>query len=141
LNAITYKDIYSLALKGKIWMGCNFDMKFMSRDNGIEKEEVIASAWFTNLNTRKRYEDLILYKKYNEVDYPKYDNSNAISVKLTKDIPIDYDGEMGVPISFMRKYNPNQFELIKFRKGDDEKDLRIDGEIPYFRIIIKKKVK
>ena len=80
----------------------------------------------------------MLYKKYNAEEYPKYDNYNAIEVSKTKDIPMDYDGEMGVPISFMDKYCPTQFEIIKFRKGDDDKDLSVNGKCPYFRILIKR---
>src|SRR5690606_3219951 len=71
-------------------------------------------VWFTNLDTRKRHEDLILYRTYygNETEYPKYDNYPAINVDRTKDIPMDYEGEMGVPITFIDKYNPDQFEIM-----------------------------
>ena len=95
--------------------------------------------WLTNLDTFKRHEDIVLTKKYhgNEIEYPKYDNYNAINVNKTQDIPMDYEGFMGVPITFLHKYNPEQFELIKFRKGNDEKDLSINGKCPYFRILIK----
>ena len=89
----------------------------------------------------KRHEDIVLTKKYygNEAEYPKFDNYDAINVNKTKDIPIDYDGVMGVPITFLHKFNPEQFELIKFRKGNDDKDLSINGKCPYFRILIKKR--
>jgi len=73
--------------------------------------------------------------------YQKYDNYDAIEVSKVKDIPKDYNGYMGVPITFLNKHNPKQFEIIKFRKGDDEKDLSVNGKCPYFRIIIKRKVK
>jgi hypothetical protein len=96
-------------------------------------------VWFTNLDIDKRHEDLLLHKKYNSEEYPKYDNYNAINVDKTKDIPIDYVGHIGVPITFLDKYNPEQFEIVKFRKGDDDKDLVINGKSPYFRIIIKNK--
>ena len=98
--------------------------------------------WFTNLEIKKRHEDLILYKNYNENDYPKYDNFNAINVDVTKEIPMDYDGYMGVPITFMNKYNPEQFEIIgqmattkidEFNYGYPY----IDGKKKYARIIIK----
>lgn len=69
-------------------------------------------TWFTNLEIKKRHEDLILYKTYNEAEYPRYDNYNAINVDKTKDIPLDYEGNMGVPITFLDKYNPEQFEII-----------------------------
>jgi hypothetical protein len=68
--------------------------------------------WFTNLETKKRHEDLILYKKYTPEEYPKYENYDAIDVSKTADIPVDYYGKMGVPITFMDKYNPDQFEII-----------------------------
>lgn len=96
-------------------------------------------TWFTNLEIQKRHEDLILYKTYNENEYSKYDNYNAINIDKTKDIPVDYLGDIGVPITFLDKYNPEQFEIIKFRKGDDDKDLCINGKCPYFRIIIRNK--
>lgn len=77
-------------------------------------------------------------KKYNENHYLKYDNKDAINVNKTKDIPCDYDGLMGVPITFLDKYNSKQFEIIGFCKGDDDKDLRINGKRLYFRILIRK---
>ena len=80
-----------------------------------------------------------MYKKFTPQEYPKYDNYNAIDISKVADIPADYDGYMGVPISFLDKYNPEQFEIIKFRKGDDGRDLCVNGKCPYFRIIIKKK--
>jgi len=95
--------------------------------------------WFTNLDISKRHEDLILFKKYTPEEYPKYDNYDAINVDKTKEIPMDYDGAMGVPITFLDKYNPEQFEIVKFRKGNDDKDLVINGKSPYFRILIRNK--
>ena len=82
---------------------------------------------------------MLLYKKYSAKDYPKYDNYDAINVDKVKDIPMDYYGVMGVPITFLDSYNPEQFEIIKFRKGDDDNDLSINGKCPYFRILIKRK--
>ena len=83
------------------------------------------------------------YSRHKEIrgkkEYDKYDNYDAIEVPYTDAIPSDYDGDMGVPISFLDKYCPEQFEIIKFRKGDDDKDLSINGKCPYFRIIIRKK--
>ena len=96
-------------------------------------------CWFTNLDIAKRHKDLILYKTYTPEEYPKYDNYDAINVDKTKEIPMDYPDAMGVPITFLDKYNPEQFEIIKFRKGNDEKDLSINGKCPYFRILIKNK--
>ncbi|MBP8173160.1 MAG: hypothetical protein KAY06_04010 [Aeromonadaceae bacterium] len=91
---------------------------------------------------RKRHEDIVLTKTYsgNEYMYPKYDNYEGINVNKTQDIPLDYTGYMGVPITFLHKFNPDQFEIIKFRKGNNDKDLSINGKCPYFRIIIKKKI-
>ena len=79
--------------------------------------------WFTNLDHKKRHEELILYKKYTPEEYPKYDNYDAINVDKVTDIPCDYYGVMGVPITFLDKYNPEQFEIVEFRKGNDGKDL------------------
>ena len=113
-----------------------------NKETGLVKFRNV--TWFTNLEIQKRHEDLIPYKTYkgNEKDYPKYDNYDAINVDKTKDIPANYAGAIGIPISFLDKYNPEQFEIIKFRKGDDDKDLAINGKYTYFRIIIKnKKVK
>ena len=87
------------------------------------------------------HEDIQLVKKYygNEDEYPKYDNYDGINVNKTKDIPKDFMGAMGVPITFLNKYDPEQFEIIQFRKGDDGKDLKIQGKAPYFRILIRRK--
>lgn len=110
-------------------------------ENGIKIGKVPAISWFTNMDLEKRHEDIFLYKDYygNEENYPKYDNYDAIEVGKVKDIPRDYEGVMGVPITFLTKYNPKQFEIIKFRKGHDDKDLSINGKNPYFRILIKNK--
>lgn len=77
--------------------------------------------------------------RYSPEEYPSYDNYNAININKTQDIPYDFDGIMGVPITFLDKYNPDQFEIIKFRKGNDDKDLCIKGKCPYFRILIRNK--
>lgn len=157
-NAITYKEIFKLIKDNKIWLGHDnggtkwfavqdhYDITTESRkkiENGKKYFSMGSVVWFTNLDILKRHEDLILYKSYegNETEFPKFDNYNAINVDKTKDIPMNFNGAMGVPITFLDKYNPEQFEIIKFRKGDDEKDLSINGKYPYFRIIIKKKKK
>jgi hypothetical protein len=157
LNAITYKELFKLIQENKLWLGYSIhsgDREFMvpsdyplnaasSRidEKGNKYIRVKGVRWFTNLDYTERHEDLILYKEYkgNEIDYPRYDNYDAINVDKTKEIPFDYDGVIGVPITFLDKFNPSQFELVKFRKGDDEKDLSINGRCPYFRILIKKK--
>jgi hypothetical protein len=149
-NAITYKEIFPLIKDNKIWLGIGFRggaAHFISNyeDTAIandRKEGMIRVSgvhWFTNLDIAKRHEDLILYKSYTPKDYHKYDNYDAINVDKTKEIPVDYDGVMGVPITFLDKYNPEQFEIIKFRKGNDDKDLSVNGKCPYFRILIKNK--
>lgn len=150
-NAITYKEIFALFQENKIRTGyTNFNIgMFFYVPNNVERfhkiilgKKVIrvsTSCWFTNLTVKKHSEMLPLYKRYTESEYPKYDNYDAINVNKYTDIPYDYDGAMGVPITFLDKYNPEQFEIIKFRKGNDDKDLSINGKCPYFRIIIRRK--
>lgn len=87
-------------------------------------------CWFTNLDHRKRHENIILYKNYSPNEYPKYENYDAIDVSKTAEIPCDYDGKMGVPITFMDKYNPEQFEIIGIAEGDSGKEL---GLTPFDR--------
>lgn len=108
--------------------------------------------WFTNLDINKRHEDLILYKTYTPEEYPKYDNYDAINVNKTADIPMDYAGVMGVPITFLDKYNPEQFEMLGLSAsaGYDkdvvgipflgQRDARaaINGKTVYARILIRK---
>lgn len=137
LNARTYKEIFPLIKDNKYWVGYNTVKHFNIGDGGTQDFGNI--CWYTNLPTKRREENLILTKTYNEDDYPKYDNYDAIEVNKVVNIPKDYYGAMGVPITFLDKYNPNQFEIIKFRKGNDEKDLTINGKPPYFRILIKRK--
>lgn len=136
-NAITYKEIFKLIKDDKIWLGYTSPKAFVQPDGSIKKFGNI--GWFTNLEISKRHEDIILYKTYNPEDYPTYDNYDAINVDKVKDIPKDYAGDIGVPITFMDRYVPNQFKIIKFRKGDDGKDLCINGICPYTRIIIRNK--
>ena len=123
-NAISYKEIFQLIKENKIWLGYGFKggaghfiNKFYEdyASASDRKEGMIRVSgvhWFTNLEIKKRQEDIILYKKYNEENYPKYDNFDAINIDVTKEIPMDYEGYMGVPITFMDKYNPEQFEII-----------------------------
>jgi len=125
-NAITYKEIFPLIKENKIWLGYGFKggaAHFINKHYedyataGDHKDGMIRVSgvnWFTNLEIKKRHEDLILYKTYkgSEDEYPKYDNYDAINVDKTKDIPLDYEGIMWVPITFMDKYNPDQFEIM-----------------------------
>ncbi len=151
-NAITYKEIFKLIKHNQIWLGHGFKggnayFKTVNAEEyakGVYNEQTGLvkfrnATWYTNLDIAKRHEDLILYKQYSPEAYPHYDNYDAINVDKTKDIPADYAGVMGVPITFLDKYNPTQFEIVKFRKGDDDKDLSISGKCPYFRILVKKK--
>jgi Adenine-specific methyltransferase EcoRI len=124
LNAITYKEIFKLVKENKVWPGRTFDGRniwfripdsyetFHKIENGVKYAFVAGTIWFTNLDYDKRHEDFILYKTYNKNEYPKYDHYDAINVDKTKDIPMDYKGSMGVPITFLLKYNPEQFEII-----------------------------
>ena len=138
-NAVTYKEIFKHLKENQFWLGNTSPKKFKQPDGSIKAFGNI--LWFTNLSHKKRNEELILFRKYagNEAAYPKYDNYDAIEVSKVADIPVDYEGAMGVPITFLDKYNPEQFEIVKFRKGSDEKDLAINGKCPYFRILIKRK--
>ena len=150
-NAITYKEIFPLLKDNRIWLGYGFKGSvgfFMSPYEDIasssqHKEGMIRVSgvhWFTNLDHKKRHEPLDLRGVYYDPDkYPRYDNYDAIEVSKTADIPCDYDGAMGVPITFLDKYCPEQFEIIKFRHGDDGKDLCVNGKCPYFRILIHRK--
>lgn len=178
-NAISYKEIFKLMKENKIWLGYGFkggaghfiNTQYEDYATAGEHREgmirVSGVHWFTNLDISKRHEDLILYKNYNSEEYPTYENFNAINVNKTKDIPIDYKGFIGVPITFLDKYNPEQFELIglgisnsgieigvkpykpehkKYRK-EVQKRGAVDGDlymmengevkVPYARVIIK----
>ena len=123
-NAIAYKEIFPLIKNNQIWLGYGFKggaAYFINKhyedyaSSSNHKEGMIRVSgvvWFTNIEIKKCYEELVLYKNYNEEEYPKYENYEAINVNKTKDIPIDYDGVMGVPITFLYKYNPKQFKII-----------------------------
>lgn len=168
VNAITYKEIFPLIKDNKLWLGASIhsgDREFRVPDNypiqasgwriddnGIKYIRVKGVRWFTNLDYSQRHEDLILYKNYTPEEYPHYDNYDAIEVSKTAEIPCDYDGVMGVPITFMDKYSPDQFEIIGatesegkgFSNGlwiEESKVAQplIAGEKKYKRIFIRKK--
>lgn len=157
VNSITYKEIFKLIQNDKAWLGVNLGRgvsgfivpehyELYGTEARIDEDgnRIVSPnncLWLTNLDLLKRHEDIPLTKNYygNESEYPLYDNYHGININKTKDIPSDYKGAMGVPITFLHKYNPEQFEIIKFRKGDDEKDLSINGKPPYFRILVKNK--
>jgi hypothetical protein len=157
-NAITYKEIFKLIKENKIWLGYGFsngnayfkinDPKDFAAgvynpETGLVKFRNV--TWYTNLDIKKRHEDLILYKKYNPEEYPKYDNYDAINVDKTKDIPMVYAGAMGVPITFLDKYNPEQFEILGIDRVLVEEltgkvsRFRINGNELYARIAIRNK--
>ena len=140
MNAIGYKEIFPLLRDNKIWLGCTGPKTFLQPDGSIKKFGNI--IWYTNLDHKKRKEEIPFYKTYNKEDYPKYDNYDAINVDYVKDIPVDYNGEMGVPISFLNKYNPNQFEIINTNSmydGTANHWVEINGKAKYSRIYIKRK--
>lgn len=115
-NAITYKEFFPLLKDNKVWIGYNMVKEFEKPDGTIQKFGNI--GWFTNLDIKKRHENMDLFERYkgNEDHYPKYDNYNAIEVSKVVEIPKDYNGMMGVPITFLDKYNPDQFEVIGMAK-------------------------
>lgn len=129
-NAITYKEIFPLIAQNKMWLGNkNGDMSFKVPDyyeeratrywqdeEGQKWRSMGNICWFTNLDHSKRHEKLTLYKKYTPEEYPKYDNYDAINVNKVAEIPYDYKGVMGVPITFLDKFNPNQFEIVALRE-------------------------
>lgn len=178
-NAITYKEVFPLFKNNKLWLGCsihggdrefqvpqdyNASQNYRIDENGNKFVRVRGPKWFTNLDYVDRHEPLILYKRYTPEEYPTYENYDAIEVSKTSDIPCDYDGIMGVPITFMDKYCPDQFEIIGQTQGDSGKELGLkpfprelkklnkslrDGQLyymvdgypqkPYARILIRRK--
>lgn len=131
-NAITYKEIFPLLMKNKIWLGyCNGDMAFRVPSSYEEREtrfwidetgqkwrSMGNIAWYTNLDIKKRHESLILVQRYTQEKFQTYDNYSAINIDKVVDIPCDYAGVMGVPITFMDKYSPDQFEIVGITLGN-----------------------
>ena len=128
VNTATTKEIFPLIMQNKVWLGYGFKggaAHFISRYEdtataGDHREGMIRVSgvhWFTNLETKKRHENIILYKKYSSNEYQQYDNYDAINVDKTEEIPFDYDGLMGVPVTFLDKWNPDQFEIIGITKS------------------------
>ena len=165
-NAITYKEIFPLIMNNKIWLGYKSgDMAFTVPDSyepretrywqdesGQKWRSMGNICWFTNLDHKKRHEELILYQTYSPEEYPKYDNYDAININKVDSIPIDYDGAMGVPITFLDKYNPEQFIILSandYRNNQNvpikthglikDKEGAINGKPTYVRILIRKK--
>jgi hypothetical protein len=134
-SAIIYKGVFRFIKDNKLWLGYNnggtkwfqvpddYDIQTESRkkiENGIKYFSMGSIVWFTNLDTTKRHEELVLYKKYSSKNYPKYDNYDAIEVSKYLEIPMDYDGVMGAPITFLDKYNPKQFKIVGSNRGIDQ---------------------
>lgn len=165
-NAITYKETFKLIKENKVWLGVDnggtkwfgvqdhYDIATESRkkiENGKKYFSMGSVVWYTNLDIAKRHEDLILYKKYDAAEYSNYDNYDAINVAKVTDIPLDFEGVMGVPITFLDKHNPKQFKIlgmsasagysedivgIPFLGGKDARPL-IKGKNTYARIFIR----
>ena len=174
-NAIHYKEIFSIIQDNQMWLGYTptsreiyFDVpqSFIDAALSQNKDRTIvsrngkfmarsSSIWYTNLDHKKHHEEFVFIRRYNPVDYPKYANYNAIDISKAADIPEDWDGLMGVPDTFLDRYNPDQFEIVGLGAGDLAKEigvkknfrgrtdvaLRIDGKdkCPYSRIIIRRR--
>ena len=165
-NNVTYKEIFPLLMQNKIWLGYKSgDMSFRVPpysepratrywvdENGQKWRSLGNICWYTNLDHKKRHEEIDLVCLYSPEEYPKYDNYNAIDVSKIANIPCNYDGAMGVPITFLNKYNPQQFEILNandFRVNEDvpmkshglikDKEGAINGKPTYVRILIRNK--
>ena len=152
LNAVTYKEVWPLIQAGELWLGGTpsylafrvpadsppKSTRFWIDEEGCKWRSLGNGAWFTNLDYARRRGELVLTKTYTSEEFPNYDNYDAIEVSKVKDIPADYDGVMGVPITFLGKWNPDQFEITGFYYGDDGQFLRLADYTPYRRILIRR---
>lgn len=157
-NAVTYKEIFHYIRNNQLWLGYKFGnmefrvpdhyqeraTRFWIDDQGKKWRSLGNICWFTNLDIAKRHEPLILYKSYTPEAYPHYDNYNAINVNKVVDIPFDYEGTMGVPITFLDKYNPVQFELIGIDRYVEDnpnpgRRFTLRGKETYARVLIRKR--
>jgi hypothetical protein len=157
-NAVTYKETFELIKENKIWLGVDnagtkwfevpdhYEIATETRIKVVDWKKFFSMGsvmWFTNLDHKKRHEDIILYKMYNRDDYPKYDNYEIINIDKVNDIPLNFSGLMGVPITFLDKYNPDQFEILGIANSARwigiECYTLIDGRKIYNRIIIRNK--
>ena len=160
-NAITYREIFTLIKENKIWLGYTHPVNFVVPDhyelreirswrdeNGTNWRSFGNMCWFTNLDIAKRHEDLTLYKTYEPKLYPEYDNYDAIEVSKVADIPENYKGVMGVPITFLEKHNPEQFEIVGLIAGNirglagiptttGKDGPYLNGKLKYGRILIR----
>ncbi len=136
LNAITYKEIFKLVKKNKLWLGYNNGAKTYLVPDSYEQNNIFVgtdgkkyakmgnTGWYTNLDISKRHELLTLYKKYTTEEYPTYDNYNAIEVSKVVEIPMDYNEIIGIPVTFLDKYNPKQFEILGITDRDPNNNYR-----------------
>lgn len=153
MNAITYKDVFKLIKENKVWLGYAFNKtmtfrvpEFYEHKDNTCLVKVPSITWFTNLDVKKRHDFLDCRSTYDPKKYPKYDNYDAINVDKVSDIPGDYDGVMGVPITFLGSYNPEQFKIVEISDGkntidglmNNPKDTQVNGKRKYARILIKK---
>ena len=156
-NAIIYKDVFRLIKENKVWLGYTHPVAFQVPDHyemrsvrswrdeqGNNWRSLGNACWFTNLDIKKRHEDFITFKTYDPKEFPKYDNYDAIEVKRYKDIPGDYIGVMGVPVTFLEKHNPEQFEIIGSNRGIDQdpngvygRGSHLNGKETFKRIFIR----
>lgn len=160
MGCVTYKEIFPLFMDNRMWRGCSIksgdrwfgvpiDYPLTAAnshvdENGRKYIKVKGVRWFTNLQHDGMNNTLPLYKRYTPEKYPTYDNYDAIEVGYTKDIPLDYDGEMGVPISFLDRYSPKQFEIVGLcrhllRKNGGGSNFILNGSTCYMRIVIRHK--
>jgi len=156
-GAVIYKEFLPLIKENKVWLGydnggtkwfqvpIDYDIPTESRkkiENGIKFFSMGSVNWYTNLDVAKRHEFVTLYKKYSPLEYPKYDNYDAINVNYKAEIPMNYDGVMGVPITFLDDHNPDQFEIIgldRYTGKNGDKDFTINGKMLFRRLLIKNK--
>ena len=147
MNAITYKEIFPYIKNNELWLGMNWVKDFVQPNGEVKKFGNI--CWYTNIGHSRRNTELDLYKKYSADEYPKYDNYDAIEVSKVSEIPMDYEGVMAVPITFLDKYCPTQFEIVGWSRHNDLdmdggywlggcNDATINGKIVYRRILIRK---
>lgn len=137
-NAISYKEVFNFIQTNQLWQGYKCgdmafkvpshyeerETRYWKDDDGQKWRSLGNACWYTNLDISKRHEELILYKKYNPEEYPTYDNYDAIEISKAKDIPMDYYEAMGVPITFLDKYNPNQFEILGITDRNNNSGLK-----------------
>lgn len=146
MNAITYKEIFPLIQTNRVWLGATSPKRFFTTKAADEYQQFGNKCWYTNLEHARRNEAITLVRSVSDkgVSYPTYDNYDAINVAKTQDIPYDHEGAMGVPISFLNRYNPDQFEILgidRYIKGNKTPNKRftIEGSEVYARIVIKRK--